>query len=378
MLVHFLGEPEQAVNPSSQNAAALASIGVSVEFDPPQAEDGWRSHSWGSTCREIDVAHVVTYSQCHWVLLRKLWRARMLGVQIVRYWVGSDCLWARFHAPSRRFAQALGHLGVLNLAVADHLVEELASIGVQAQTVPVIAANISANAEPQPLPKEFTVLCYLPTRRREFYGGSVVDQLIEDLPEVRFIILGDQETDYRRFGNVESLGFVDDLGRTIGRCTVLVRPTRHDGMPRMILEMLSHGRHAIASHPYPHFFHAGDATGIKTILRRLRHRCEFNLAGRQWVCGHFETGRTAAVLRDRMQRCLDVGRAALRRKGRWQAMQLLSRCPWILSRKSFPLPGPEDLPEEAEPLRIVLAGYNAASPERAPAEPVAERPSCAC
>ncbi|MHC4091484.1 MAG: glycosyltransferase [Planctomycetota bacterium] len=375
MRVHFVGEQDDGVNPSSHNAAALASIGVSVQFD---ADDTWRSRSWRAACDQIDVAHVVTYSQCNWMLLRKLWRARMRGVQIVRYWAGSDCLWARFHAPTRRFAQALGHLGALNLAVADHLVEELAGVSVGAEAVPVITPNISASAQPYPLPKQFTVLCYLPTRRREFYGGQVVDRLIEEMPDVRFIILGDAGTDYGRFENVESLGYVDDLTRTVGRCTVLVRPTHHDGMPRLVLEMLSHGRQAITSHPFPHCHHAGGVDEIRAILRRLQADGEFNLAGRRWACEHFETHRTATVLRDRIQSCLKPGRAARRRKGRWQAMQLLSRCPWILSRKCYPLPLPEELPAEAEALRIVLAGYAAASAQQAASAPDLGKQTCAC
>lgn len=369
MRVHFVGEADDGVRPSSHNAKALASMGVETRFDPPavhRQRTGWRSATWQETCRWADVIHVVTYSQCEWMLLRRLWRARMHGVQLVRYWVGSDCLWARHHAPSRRFAQALGHLGVLNLAVADHLIEELAGIGVEARSIPAITPNISAAAQPHPLPKDFTVLCYLPTRRRAFYGGEVIDGLIERMPDVRFIILGDAGTDYGERVNVESLGFVKDLARTIGRCSVHVRPTCHDGMPRLILEMLSHGRHVVASHPYPHCHQAGDVEGIVRMLRRLRREAGFNLPGREWVCEHFETRHTAGVLRDELRRCLEPGRPKLRRIGKRQAAGLLTRCPWILSRRCEPLPRAEDLPAEAEALRLALGG------EAPAAAPVAE------
>ncbi|MCP4248231.1 MAG: glycosyltransferase family 4 protein [bacterium] len=360
MRVLFLGESDTGLNPSSQNAAALASSGVDVEFDKGA---GWRSSAWRETCDRIDVAHLVTYSQCNWMLLRRLWRARARGVQIVRYWVGSDCLWARFHAPTRRFAQALGHLGTINLAVSENLIEELAAVGVDARLVPVITPHISAAAQPHPLPAQLTVLCYLPTRRREFYGGSLIDALVEKMPEVRFIILGDRDTDYSRHRNVESLGTVEELSRTMGRCTVLLRPTAHDGMPRMVLEMLSHGRHAITSLPLPHCQHAADLGGIESALRRLRRRCEFNLAGREWVCENFETKRTARVLGEVMEQSISPGRPALRRAGKRQARKVLMRAPWLLSRKCYPLPRAEELPDEADALRLALAGPSAAPSE---------------
>ncbi|HUU84109.1 MAG TPA: glycosyltransferase [Phycisphaerae bacterium] len=356
MRVHFVGENDDGVSPSTHNARALGSLGVDVRFDPPSPPVGWRSREWEQTCRWADVIHVVTYSQCNWMLLRRLWRAGMHGLPIVRYWVGSDCLWARHHAPSRRFAQALGHLGTLNLAVADHLVEELAQVGVQAATTPVITPNLMLGPCPPPLPDDFAVLCYLPTRRRAFYGGQVIDRLIERMPDVRFIILADAETDYSGRENVESPGYVEDLAATIRRATVHVRPTCHDGMPRLVLEMLSFGRYVIASHPYPGCHQAAQPEEVERILRRLRRLTQLNLSGREWVRQHFETAKAAGLLRDQMQRCLEPGETELRRAGRRQAATLLSRCPWMLSRRCEPLPTPQDLPKEAAALRLALGG----------------------
>jgi len=353
MRVVFVGEPDNGIRPSSHNAAALAAIGVETRFDQ---DWGWRSGRWTELCRWADVLHLVTYSQCNAMLLRKLWRARARGLAIVRYWVGTDVLWARFHEPSRRFARALEHLGVLNLAVADHLVEELAEAGITAEATPVITPHISATTEPHPLPKELTVLCYLPTRRRTFYGGPVIDRLIAELPDVRFIVLADRGTDYSRFPSVESLGFVDDLERTIGRCTVHVRPTAHDGMPRLVLEMLARGRHAVTPHPYAHCRQATDVEAMKRVLLQLRRSAEFNLAGREYVCERFETPRAAAELCGRIDRSREPAGPACRCRGRRQAAQLLARCPWLLSRRIDPLPAPEDLPPEAEALRLSLIG----------------------
>ncbi len=359
MHVLFVGEPDNGFNCSAHNAGALADLGAEAQFD---SNDGWRSRAWKATCARTDAIHLVTYCQQNWVQLRKLWRARMAGVSIVRYWVGSDCLWAAHHEPSRRFALALDHLGVVNLAVAEHLVDELGRIGVRAEYTPIITPHISALAKPHPLPSQFTVLCYLPTIKREFYGGPVLDRLMEEMPDVHFIVLCDEGTDYHDRPNVESLGYVEDLERTIGRSTVHVRPTMHDGMPRLMLEMLSQGRHAVACQPYPHCVQAADYESTKEALSEMKSKADFNLAGREFVCGHFETRRTARILFDRFEKECSPGRLSLAKQGKWQAARLLSRCPWMLSRMDEDLPLPEALPEEAIALRTVLRGYQRTCP----------------
>ena len=62
MRVHFVGEADDGVTPSSHNARALASVGVETRFDPPaihRQRTGWRSPAWQETCRWADVIHVV-------------------------------------------------------------------------------------------------------------------------------------------------------------------------------------------------------------------------------------------------------------------------------------------------------------------------------
>lgn len=361
MRVLFVGEPDNGYNCTAHNAQALSTVGVQALFDTGA---GWRSAEWRQLCRQADVVHVVTYAQQNWMLLRKLWRARMMGLPVVRYWVGSDCLWARFHEPSRRFAQALAHLEVVNLAVADHLVEELARIHVEARYTPIVTPHICSGAQPQRLPSRVTALCYLPSHKREFYGAGIIDALIRDLPGVQFIVLCDQATDYSAFANVESPGHVEDLARTIGRCTVLVRPTMHDGMPRLMLEMLSRGRHAVCSQPYPHCLQADSLAEYKQALRTLADGAEFNLEGREYVCRNFETRHTVKLLQSHLLERLQPGRAALSKTGKVQAGRLLARFPALLSRKHLPLPHSSELPPEADALRWHLKAAEKAEPCR--------------
>ena len=244
--------------------------------------------------------------------------------------------------------------------MADHLVEELAQIDVQAQYTPIITPHISALAKPRPLPKQLTVLCYLPTQKRRFYGADIIDRLIQDLPQVHFIVLCDADTDYSSHPNVESLGLVEDLEPVMARCTVHVRPTLHDGTPRLVLEMLSRGRHAICTQAYPHCHQANTLAEFKNVLSRLESSANFNLPGREFVCKHFETARTTACLHAKIEEVVSPPPDPPSGSGRRQAFKLLSRCPWMLSRKCFPLPRRQDLPDEAEPLPVLLQGYQQA------------------
>ena len=176
MYVHFLGEPDDGIRPSSQLARALATLGVRSAFgDAPS----WRSKRWREICRHADVIHVTAYCVRDQGLLRRLWLAKAKGVVLVRTWMGSDVLWALHHPRSMTFARRLQDLGVKQLAVADHLIDELASIGVQAEFVPIVAPQVvTGEAEIPPFPDRFTILCYLPARRRIFYGGPIVDDLM--------------------------------------------------------------------------------------------------------------------------------------------------------------------------------------------------------
>jgi hypothetical protein len=291
MRILFMGESGGGVDVTSQNARALGRVGADVEFD---AGDGWSSKAWRETCRRIDLIHLITYSQHDPWLLRKLWVARLYGVPVVRMWVGSDVLWANQFAAAGEFARALTGLGAVNLTVADHLADELRGIGIGAATIPIIADFFAEPGDSPPLPEQPTVLAYLTSDyRRRFYGGHIIDEMIRRRPEVKFLIVNDPDTDYSDWPNVESPGTISDMQPIYARSTVLVRPTAHDGMPRMMLEALSFGRHAICSHPYPQCLHANTLDGFFDGLDRVLADATLNEAGREYVFQHFARERAA-------------------------------------------------------------------------------------
>jgi hypothetical protein len=88
------------------------------------------------------------------------------------------------------------------------------------------------------------------------------------MPHVNFEIIGGYCGDVSA-QNVSYHGWIDDIGPMIEKATVIVRPTRHDGMPLMVLEALARGRYVVWSHPLEGAFEARNADDIVDYLSKL-------------------------------------------------------------------------------------------------------------
>ena len=356
MHVHFVGEADDGLSVSSHHARALARAGVEVSFGADGVVDR-------STIKTTDVVHLVTQEQRDNRLFRSLVGARAAGLPVVRFWTGRDVIWARHHEPTLQIARDLATLGTVQLARTPELVADLADLEITASVGPVLSMNLSDTASPQPLPKHFTVLCYLPSRERAYHGGAWVDALIHWLPNVRFLILGDSDTDYSAQKNVESLGFVGDVARTIQRSTVTIVP-RIDGiLSRLTLETLSHGRHAITTHPWPHCEHADSVDAFLSTIRHLSRDPQFNLVGREAVCRDYDRKVSLAAMLQLLEECGDPSSPAGKLRGGWLGVAARLRRSGILRSEVFDLPEPDDLPPEASALRVLLT----AQPQERPA-----------
>jgi hypothetical protein len=283
--------------------------------------------------------------------------ASLTGEPIVRYWTGRDVQWAKFHAASRAFAHAVERLGAVQLARTQTLVDELARIGIRAALGPVLSLHVFNTHKPEPLPGAFTVLCNLPTARRDYFGGRWVDALIRRLPNVRFLILGDNETDYDAFRNVESLGIVDDVVRAIQRATLTIVPRLDGVLSRLALETLCQGRHAVTTCAAPHCAYAKSIEGFVTAIRPLEHEANFNLDGREYVCREYEKSQAAKRLLQVLEDCSRHRRVGLPFKGVWRGAMMALCHPGIFGRKSFGLPDLGSLSEEAAAFRTLLAPH---------------------
>ncbi|MCC6421742.1 MAG: hypothetical protein IT429_26290 [Gemmataceae bacterium] len=347
MRVLFAGEPNDGISVSSHHARLLAQVGVEVAFDEPGL-------SWRQVGRDVDIVHVVTGLQTDNALLRRIVKARSTGAAIIRFWTGLDVLWAQVHGPTLRFAQTLDHLRCLQIAPTPDLADRLRRIGISARPGPVATALVCARQNPQPLPPQFTVLARLPADRREFFGGPIVDALIRRFRAARFLILGDDPARYRGIESVEALPYVDDVSRTIQRATVLVQPVRWGRRSRLMLEVLSHGRHVVSSIPHEQARFAETTEGFAAALRELGADPPFHLEGREHACRDEDRGIISHALHRELERCLDESACGPRSNGAWLAGMAALRNPLVCGTRSFAAPAIDKLPQDLSFLGLLL------------------------
>ena len=239
-----------------------------------------------------------------WTLLKRIWRyagqvdlyygisygqwprylfARLRGKGTVCHWAGTDVLRV-LHKPLYRwwFRAVISRCIDRHLVVSENLAEELATLGVGTQRIPLISSLVQGNV--CPLPDEFAILAYLPAKRGDFYGAPVIYNIATRNSQWKVYIVGRGPTPQgKALPNVHELGAGADMGKVYPQVSVLVRPTVHDGLPRMILEAMSWGRYVVFSRPFPHCLTGKSVEEVERALRELAKREEPNWAGAAYV-----------------------------------------------------------------------------------------------
>ncbi|MGZ3550055.1 MAG: hypothetical protein ACXWNZ_17300 [Vulcanimicrobiaceae bacterium] len=208
-------------------------------------------------------------------------------------WAGTD---VRVIAQTPHELEPLRLRKLIHWACAPNLVDELATLGIEARYVPVASACIPGNVAP--MPSAFTVLTYLPKPRRVFYGQDLVWEAARALPDARFIVVGRGEPEPNAPSNVEYLGHVDDMDDRMDAASVLLRFPEHDGLPAMMIEALARARHVIWTSPFPGVIHAPSRSEAISALAALReaHRegtLRVNEIGLRHVASNYDPGDIA-------------------------------------------------------------------------------------
>ena len=135
------------------------------------------------------------------------------------------------------------------LCESDFIQDELKELGIDAKIVPLPPAKLY---KMQPLPKDFTVACYMPAVNRDFYRPKEMQEIVKKLPDVKFKFFGNprQTGEDPALGkNCEYMGYVHDMEGFIKECSAIMRFPQHDGLPISVLEFILAGRHSLQSVP---------------------------------------------------------------------------------------------------------------------------------
>lgn len=170
--------------------------------------------------------------------------------KIVMHWVGSDTVDERRDAAEGKAAPWILQ-NVHHWAESDWMAREVESLGLSCELIPLPSSRVPDC--PSPLPKEFSVLIYMPAiSRGGLYGLDRMLQVARALPHIPFELVGllegpipDPPPNLRVYGRIQNLAPFYE------RASVVWRPVRHDGLSFMVLEALGYGRHVLWSYPFP-------------------------------------------------------------------------------------------------------------------------------
>ena len=276
--VIMVGETPSSSAPTLTLSKALERLGVAVRFAEPAK---LRRIEWVRLLRSATLILLVSYEGIDPYLLSQLATAVAMDVPIVRWWVGTDVLNALARDDAQSAAKRLNTIVSTNIAVAPHLVEELASVGILAHYVPsvldpgLISSQVIAWSDaPKP------VLVYMPGWRKDFYGLSVIEPAIVANPHITFIVVADDTHRLACHPNVESLGWVADMSSIYERAGCVLRVTSHDGLPRMLIEALLRGLYGMYSWRLDGCWEVRTTDDILDALRRYEAAQTPNEAGR--------------------------------------------------------------------------------------------------
>jgi hypothetical protein len=276
--VVIVGEKPIMSAPTLTLSKALARLGVEVRF--ADANTLGRP-PWIRLLRSAKAVLLVSYAEVGTYVLSQLATAVAMGVPVVRWWVGTDVLNVITRERLERNARRIDRIVSTNVAAAPHLVDELRTVGINAQYVPsVIDADVSGATLMEWSGVTRPVLVYMPESRKEFFGIDVIEPVIAANPDLKFLIVADDSHSLAIYANVESFGWVSNMKHLYERAGCVLRITAHDGLPRMLIEAMMRGAYAIYSWPLRGCWEARTSEEINAALSSYRSAATPNMEGR--------------------------------------------------------------------------------------------------
>lgn len=235
--------------------------------------------------------------------------AALLRRSVILHWIGTDLHYiATDRAARERFCQdVLPYVGAHWTVSAENAAELQGVLGIESRVVPIVEYDLLAQ-NPPPLPP--VAGCFMYTGEGEpyesFYGLPEFLQVAKTFPELSFSVLKHSGRGMGSVpGNVRFLGWIEDMGKIYRDHAILIRLTRHDGLPKMVLEALAWGRQVVYSHPFPHCQRAHNVSEVVRCLTAFQeHGIRLNLPGRRFVAEHFSRPRVTQAWQRALAECL--------------------------------------------------------------------------
>jgi hypothetical protein len=172
------------------------------------------------------------------------------------------------------------------------------------------------------------VLAYLPDANPEFYGLRAIERAVVRHRDLTFLVVGDRSRRLlNEHPNVENIGWVEDCSSVYERVGCLVRLTRHDGYPRMVLDALLRHLYVVTSFPFRGCWTATNDEELDSWLNEFRRRTVWNSEGCEATVSELEPDpaeRFASLIHDAVEHHTSSRRLrAAGLAGRWAATRML-------------------------------------------------------
>jgi len=256
----------------------LPSIGISVMRLSHGLEPRYRRV--GTLVRAANSCHVVhAIGYGH----PEMFGGWLLRRRVIRHWIGSDVIVARGGV----YSWVNLRCATEHVAVCEGLASELTEIGVHATVVPLYPPGLEELAV-QPLPRHPAILTYWRDDVADFYGADVVRFLASKFATLRWYVVGARKgTGFPQ--NVRFLGWIDDLDCIWPLVSAYFRFTKHDGLPKLVLEALARGKYVLWNQDLPGVVRINNAAEASEAIRILMRTQEPNVRGTRFVSANYNS-----------------------------------------------------------------------------------------
>jgi len=212
---------------------------------------------------------------------------RFAGKKIILHFIGTDVM--NVITSKRRSCRLklFQWLGCHIVTVHNRLIEELQSVGINAKLVPFVNRVLSDHEFP--LPKQFSVLAYVPQGREKHFCLELIEKAARTFDDVLFTLF---PNDYHNkdIPNISSIPHVshNKIIQLFQDHSVFIRLTVHDGLPNTILEALSCARPVVWSFKEKYCYVVKDEKQLISTLQRIRDQNKLNKEGKQYVLKRYD------------------------------------------------------------------------------------------
>ena len=222
----------------------------------------------------------------------------LLRKKQIIHWIGTDVI--KILESYKEYPRKINS-NCINIAGSMLLQEELKTIGIESEVVPIVPADMHFDI--QVMPRKHAVVAYIPKGKEEFYGMTTLLHVAKCFSDIPFYVVANDGADIEeRLDNVFFEGMLnsEQMKQLYERSSVLFRFPEHDGLSMMVLEALGMGKQVVYKYNFPHVL-VPDGNSMSSIIKVFEKVFskppEINKAAADYIASEFSMERRAELYR---------------------------------------------------------------------------------